>query len=39
MSMGFPRQEYWLAIPFSRGSPQPRDQIQVSYIDRQILYY
>ena len=25
LSMGFPRQEYWswIAIPFSRGSPQP----------------
>ena len=22
----------WVAVPFSRGYPQPRDQIQVSYI-------
>jgi len=27
----------WVAFPFSRGSSQPRDQIQVSCI-RQILY-
>ena len=28
LSMGFPRQEYWawIAIPFCRGSSQPRDQ-------------
>ena len=25
----------WVAIPFSRGCSQPRDQIQVSYIGRQ----
>ena len=24
--------EYWVAIPFSRGSYQPRDQSQVSHI-------
>ena len=30
---GFSRQEYWwLAISFSRGSSQPRDQTQVSHI-------
>ena len=32
----------WVAISFSRGSSQPRDQSQVSwvsYIDRQILYH
>ena len=29
----------WVAIPFSRGSSQPRDQTQVSHIGRQILYY
>ena len=23
----------WIAIPFSRGWPQPKDQIQVSYIE------
>ena len=34
LSMGFPRQEYWswVAISFSRGPFQPRDQIQVSCI-------
>ena len=29
----------WVAIPFSRGSSQPRDQTQVSCIERQILYH
>ena len=29
----------WVAISFSRGSSQPRDQTQISYIDRQILYH
>ena len=29
----------WEAISFSRGSSQPRDQIQVSCISRQILYH
>ena len=29
----------WVAIYFSRGSSQPRDQTQISYIDRQILYH
>ena len=29
----------WVAISFSRGSSQPRDQTQVSCIGRQILYY
>ena len=28
----------WVAIPFSGGSPQPRNQTHVSYIGRQILY-
>ena len=28
----------WVAIPFSRGSSQPRDQTSVSCIGRQILY-
>ena len=28
----------WVAIPFSRGSSQPRDQTQVSGIAGQILY-
>ena len=31
--MGFSRQEYcWVAIPFSRGSSQPRDRARVSCI-------
>ena len=30
--MGFPRQEYWVAISFSRGSSQPRDQTLFSCI-------
>ena len=29
----------WVAMPFSRGSFQPRDRIQVSCISRQILYH
>ena len=29
----------WVAMPFSRGSFQPRDQIQVSWIGRQIFYH
>ena len=29
----------WIAIPFSRGSSQPRDHIRVSCIGRQILYH
>ena len=34
LSMGFPRQEIlaWVAISFSRGSSQPRDQTHVSCI-------
>ena len=28
----------WVAVPFSRGSSQTRDRIQVSRINRQILY-
>ena len=34
LSIGFSRQEYWsrVAIPFSRGSSQPRDRTQVSCI-------
>ena len=33
LSMGFSRQEYWsVAIPFSRGSFQPRDWTHVSHI-------
>ena len=31
-SMGFSRQEYWVAISFSRGSSQLRDRTQVSRI-------
>ena len=30
LSIGFPRQEYWSAISFSRGSSQPKDLTQVS---------
>ena len=32
----------WVAVPFSRGSSQPKDQIcvsQVSYIGRWVLYH
>ena len=29
----------WVAIPFSRGSSQRRDQIQVSHMCRKILYH
>ena len=29
----------WVAISFSRGLSQPRDQTCVSYIGRQILYH
>ena len=29
----------WVAISFSRGSSQPRDRTQVSYISRWILYH
>ena len=29
----------WVAIPFSRGSSQPKDQTHVSCIARQILYH
>ena len=29
----------WVAMPFSRGSSQPRDQISVSCIGRQVLYH
>ena len=29
----------WVAFPFSRGSSQPRNQIQVSHICRRILYH
>ena len=44
LSMEFSRQEYWewVAISFSRGSSQPRDQTHdscVSCIGRWILYY
>ena len=43
--MGFSRHEYWSgwsAISFSKGSPQPRDRISVSYvfcIGRRVLYH
>ena len=42
LSMEFSREEHWsgLAIPFSRGPFQPRDQTQVSFLHcRQILYH
>ena len=32
LSMEFSMQEYWVAVPFSRGSSQPRDRTQVSCI-------
>ena len=35
---GIPRQEYWFAIFFSRGSSWPRDRTWESCICRQILY-
>ena len=28
----------WVAVPFSRGSSQPRDRTPISHIDRHILY-
>ena len=33
-----PRIQEWIAIPLSRGSSQPRDQIHMSCIGRLILY-
>ena len=42
LSMGFPRQEYWVAISYSRGSSQPRNLTCISCIScigRQILYH
>ena len=39
LSMGFPRQEYWSAISFSRGSSWPKDWTWVSCIGRWILYH
>ena len=39
-SMGFSRQEYWsgyIAISFSRGASQPRDQTQVACIAGRLL--
>ena len=38
MPMRFPRQD-WLAISFSRGSSQPRDQTHVFCISKQIFYH
>ena len=32
LSMGFSRQEYWIAISFFRGSSQPRDGTSISCI-------
>ena len=29
----------WVAISFSRGSSQPRDQTRISCVGRQILYH
>ena len=39
LSIEFSRQEYWVAISFSKASSQPRDRTQVSCIGRWILYY
>ena len=32
LSMGFSKQEFLVAIPFSRESSRPRDQTQVSHV-------
>ena len=32
LSIEFSRQEYWVSMPFSRGSSRPRDWTQVSHI-------
>ena len=37
LSMGFPRQEYWIAIPSSRGSSRPRDRIWSSALQADSL--
>ena len=41
LSMGIiqARRVEWVAMPFSKGSFQPRDRTQVSLIARQILYH
>ena len=39
LSMGFPTQKYWIAIPFSRGSSQPKDRNSVSCTGRRVLYH
>ena len=41
LSMGFPMDRIldWVAIPFSRGSSQPKDQTHVSCIGRLVLYH
>ena len=42
LPVGFSRQEYWVAMPSSRGSSRPKDQTQVSYvscIDEEVLYH
>ena len=41
LSIEFPKARIlaWVAISFSRGSFQPRDQIHISCIGRQILYH
>ena len=42
LSMGFSRQEYWSAMPSSKGSSQLRDRTYISYnscIGRQVLYH
>ena len=40
LSMGFSLEEHeWVAMPSSRGSSQPRDQICVSCIGRWVLYH
>ena len=41
LSMGFPMDRIldWVAIPFSRGSSQPKDQTHVSCIGGLVLYH
>ena len=40
LSMGFPREEYWSALPFAtQDISQHRDQTYISCIGRQVLYH
>ena len=39
LSAEFSRQEEWVAIPFSRGSSQPRDRTWVSRIAGRFFYH